>query len=249
MEIFFEIHRGLPREGPGNNQSTKRALKMVRNLGPDSKILDVGCGPGRQTIELAKNIHCNITAVDTHQPFLDRLKTRAVEEDVSDCITPVNASMDDMKFDPGTFDLIWSEGAIYIMGFEKGLREWKKFLKNDGYVVVSELTWLTPERPEKPAQFWREGYPAMKSVIENLNIADSCGYSIAGVFVLPKSGWDEYYLPLEKRVLFLKTKYADDAEFQKSLDLELAEMELFRNYGDYYGYVFYVLRANQSIIK
>jgi SAM-dependent methyltransferase len=135
-------------ESPGDNQSTKRALKMVRNLTPDSKILDIGCGPGRQTIELAKSSVCHVTALDNHQPFLDKLVRKAENEKLADRITTVNASMFDMKFSPNSFDLIWSEGAIYIYGFEKGLRDWKKMLTEDGYIVVSELSWLTPEMPE-----------------------------------------------------------------------------------------------------
>lgn len=245
MDIFFELHRGLPREGPGNNQSTKRALKMVHGLSSGSKILDVGCGPGRQTIELAKNTGCAITALDNHQPFLEQLKRKAAEEEVAEYITAVNGSMFDMKFGPETFDLIWSEGAIYIIGFEKGLREWKKFIKPGGYLVVSELTWLTPEKPEKLEKFMNDCYPAMKSVIQNLNIADSCGYSIAGVFILPKSGWDEYYLPLEKRAFYLMEKYKENADFRKMLENELEEIDIFRKYSEHYGYVFYILRADR----
>jgi len=246
MNFFFEVHNDLPREAPGNNQSTKRALKMVRSLTPDSKILDIGCGPGRQTIELAKNCECQITALDNHQPFLDKLNRKAENEKVADKITTVNASMFDMKFEQKSFDLIWSEGAIYIYGFEKGLRDWKKLLREDGYIVVTELSWLTPEMPEEPKAFWNKEYPAMKSVNENLKIADACGYSIAGVFAIPGSGWEDYYGPIEKRIQNLKEKYGDNPEAKKVFDAEAAEIALYRKYGEYYGYVFYVLRANKA---
>jgi len=245
MDFFFEVHNDLPREAPGNNQSTKRALKMVRNLTPDSKILDIGCGPGRQTIELAKNYGCHVTALDNHQPFLDKLIRKAENEKLADRITTVNASMFDMKFSPNSFDLIWSEGAIYIYGFEKGLRDWKKLLTEDGYIVVSELSWLTPEMPEEPKNFWNKNYPAMKSVIENLKIADACGYSIAGMFVIPNSGWEDYYGPIEKRIQNLKETYGNNPEAKKVFDNETAEIALYRKYGEYYGYVFYILRANK----
>jgi len=246
MDFFFEVHNDLPREAPGNNQSTKRALKMVRNLTADSKILDIGCGPGRQSIELAKDSGCHITALDNHQPFLDKLSRKAANEKLTDKITTVNQSMSEMKFAPGSFDLIWSEGAIYIYGFEKGLRDWKKLLKENGSIVVSELSWLTPEMPEEPKKFWDKNYPAMKSVNENLKTIDALGYSITGVFVLPNSGWEDYYGPIEKRILNLKETHGNDPEAKKVFDNETAEIELYRKYGEYYGYVFYILRANKT---
>jgi SAM-dependent methyltransferase len=245
MNFFFEVHNDLPREAPGNNQSTKRAFKMVRNLKPDLKILDIGCGPGRQSIELARNHGCHVTALDNHQPFLDKLNRKAENEKLTDRITTVNASMFDMKFSPASFDLIWSEGAIYIYGFEKGLRDWKKFLTEGGYIVVSELSWLTPEMPQEPKEFWDKEYPAMKSVNGNLKIADECGYSVAGVFIIPDSGWEDYYGPVEKRIQNLREIYGDNPEANKVFDNETAEIALYRKYGEYYGYVFYILRANK----
>jgi len=86
----------------------------------------------------------------------------------------------------------------------------------------------------------------MKSVNENLKIADACGYSIAGVFAIPGSGWEDYYGPIEKRIQNLKEKYGDNPEAKKVFDAEAAEIALYRKYGEYYGYVFYVLRANKA---
>lgn len=246
MNFFFEVHNDLPREAPGNNQATKRALKMVRGLGPESAILDVGCGPGRQTIELAKNTECPITALDNHQPFLDKLMRKAANERVADRIRPLNRSMFEMDFAPASFDLIWSEGAIYIYGFEKGLRDWKKFLRPGGYIVVSELSWLSPEMPDEPKKFWDRGYPAMKTINENLKIADACDYSVAGSFILPGSGWEDYYGPIANRITDLRRSYAGNAEAEKVFAAEEAEIELYKKYGEYYGYAFFVLRANKA---
>ena len=91
--IFFEIPSGLPREGPGDNESTAKAYLMLRNLPEQSRVLDVGCGPGMQTIALAKLSHGQIIALDTHQPFLDGLKRKADTENVSDRIKTVKGDM------------------------------------------------------------------------------------------------------------------------------------------------------------
>ncbi|MFP4120539.1 MAG: class I SAM-dependent methyltransferase [Coleofasciculus sp.] len=149
MNIFFEIHQNLPREAPGDNASTRKAFSLLTNVPPQPKILDIGCGPGMQTIELAKLTDGQITAVDTHQPFLDELQRRALAEGVSDNINPVNQSMLSLDFVPHIFDILWSEGAIYIMGFETGLKSWRTLLKTGGYLVVSELCWLQQNPPIK----------------------------------------------------------------------------------------------------
>jgi SAM-dependent methyltransferase len=65
---------------------------------------------------------------------------------VQNKITTLEKSMDALDFDDETFDIIWSEGAIYIMGFETGVKQWRNFLKPGGYLAVSEITWLTNKR-------------------------------------------------------------------------------------------------------
>ena len=139
VNVFFEVHRDLPREGPGDNESTKKAYLLLRNLPEKPRILDIGCGPGMQTVTLAKLSNGKIDAVDNHQPFLEQLKKKAEEEGVSKKITAVNGDMTTLNYDDGSFDLIWCEGAIFIIGFERGFREWKRLLTGKGYLVVSEF--------------------------------------------------------------------------------------------------------------
>jgi ubiquinone/menaquinone biosynthesis C-methylase UbiE len=141
-KIFWEVHSGLPREGPGDNESTRKAYLMLKDLPEHPRILDIGCGPGMQTVELAKLSGGQIVALDFHEPFLEQLKEAAKEEGVDDRVKAVKGDMRNMKFEDNHFDVVWSEGAIFVIGFEKGLREWRQLLTPDGYVVVSELSWL-----------------------------------------------------------------------------------------------------------
>jgi ubiquinone/menaquinone biosynthesis C-methylase UbiE len=134
-----------------------------------------------QTLVLARETAGHVTAVDRHQPFLDELDRRAARNGLTDRITTLKASMSALDFPDATFDLIWSEAAIYIMGFAEGLGAWKRLLKRNGAIAVTEISWLQPNIPEEAARFWRQGYPAMTDV--DTNLRTSYGY----VFYIARS--------------------------------------------------------------
>ena len=249
-KIFFEVHSNLPRQGPGDNESTKKAFLMLTDLPSKPRILDVGCGSGMQTVELAKLSKVTVEAVDNHVPFLEELRQNAEAEGVGGRIHAVEGSMFDLKYADHSFDAVWSEGAIFIIGFEKGLREWKRLLAPKGYLVVSETTWLKADQPAEVAeelkQFWKQSYLAIATVEENLATAEKAGYRVVGHFVLPsESWWTNYYTPILAKLPALKQKYRGDPKALSVLAMEDVETDVFRRYSDYYGYVFYILQ-NQT---
>jgi ubiquinone/menaquinone biosynthesis C-methylase UbiE len=220
-----------------------RALGLVRELPDRPRILDIGCGSGAQTIELARATSGEIVAVDIRQRFLDELTEHARDAGVLPQITTVNASMFDMQFPAESFDLIWSEGAIYIAGFAAGLSAWRRFLKPGGWLAVSELSWLVPNPPAETAQFWARNYPGMKSIERNCQVISETGYVDADGFVLPvQDWWDNYYGPGQTRVAALRKKYAGDPDVLAILEDAQREYDLFRVHCDVYGYVFFVMR-------
>jgi ubiquinone/menaquinone biosynthesis C-methylase UbiE len=196
-----------------------------------------------QTIELARLTDGRIVAVDTHQSFLDELAQHARDTGVADRIETCNQSMFSLAVEDKSVDVIWSEGAIYIMGFEQGLRAWRPFLKPGGYVAVTEITWLRSDPPEELRAFWAAECPAMQSVQANLDAVRAAGYREIAHFVLPPSAWwTHYYTPLEARVATLRKRHLDDPEAQQLLKEMQREIDLFRKYSDWYGYVFYVMQ-------
>jgi ubiquinone/menaquinone biosynthesis C-methylase UbiE len=243
-EFFWIIHSGLSREGPGDNKSTRRAYRMLKDLPKNPRILDVGCGPGKQTVELAKLSGGQIVALDFHEPFLEQLEKAVKKESVNCRVKAVKGDMFNLEFEDGSFDVIWSEGAIFVIGFEKGLREWRRLLTPDGYVVVSELSWLQHNVPQEARTYITQVYPAIKTTEGNSEIIKNSGYRLVGSFVLPsKSWWDNYYTPIETKLPSLKVRYEDDKEALQVIAYEETEIEMFRKYSDYYGYVFYIMQV------
>ncbi|MGD8538128.1 MAG: methyltransferase domain-containing protein [Candidatus Aminicenantes bacterium] len=241
-EIFFEIHQGLPREGPGRNDYTRKAFDMLPSL-DRPQIIDIGCGPGNQTIELARLSGGFVIGLDNHQPYLDVLEEKIRKDGLSERVKVKNGSMFSMDFPEESFDIIWAEGSIYIIGFERGLKEWRKFIKAEGFLVVHEMTWLKPDPPSEIAEYWRRMYQGITAIPENLEIISRCGYKVLGHFALPEEAWwEEYYDPLEERLSQLRTKYKDDQEALKILDNEQEEIDLYRKYSEWYGSVFFALK-------
>ncbi len=239
--IFWEIHSGNPREGPGSLASTRRAFDML-SLQKRPTVLDIGCGPGRQTLDLATLCRGRIFALDLHRHFLRELSTKATADGFGDRITVIQGDMAHLPFQPESFDLIWAEGSIYIIGFQKGLVLWRPYLKLEGHIAVTEVTWLKTDPPRELAEFWR-AYPAMTDTRGNATKIRDAGYKLVGHFALPpEAWWDDYYSPIAHKIPRLRTKYRGDRAALAIISEEEVELEMHRKYSDYYSYVFYVMR-------
>lgn len=243
IELLVELHEGLDRLGPGDAESTLRALGLCAELPPEPDILDIGCGTGAQTHTLAKNTDGTITATDLMPGFLAALSERATASGLESRVTTREADMSSLPFDDAEFDLIWSEGAIYIIGFDSGLAEWRRFLKPGGYLVVSEASWFRTDPPEELVAFWEENYPGMRTIEANAAAAAANGWEVVATFRLPDTAWTEgYYAPVRERLPEFRRRHANDEEAQEVAAMTEQEIELFEAYSDYYGYAFYVLR-------
>jgi SAM-dependent methyltransferase len=150
LELIIDLHLQTDRQGPGSKEDTLRALEFV-GLSNDLPwaIADIGCGSGGQTITLAEQGLAHITAVDLFEPLLQELNERSRVAGLSKQITTQQCSMESLPFGQESLDLIWSEGAIYNMGFLEGIKAWRKYLKEGGYLAVSEITWTSATRPQK----------------------------------------------------------------------------------------------------
>lgn len=242
--IMFTVHQGLPREGPGNLACTTRALGLITDLPDTPAVLDIGCGPGMQTVDLAGLLpQAQIQAVDAHQPFLDDGARRA---EAAGCTDRIQFSVGDMRalaFEPEQFDLLWCEGAAYIMGISEALEAWRGLLKAGGYLAFTEAVWLSRNSPETLADWWQSEYPAMGDSQTCFDKVANAGYEVVGHFVLPEAAWwDDYYKPMEARIAALRVELEDDAPGLEALEEHQREIDYFRRWSEHYGYLFVVAR-------
>ena len=239
---FFRLFEGLPRQGPGSDACTREALARLGALPAAPRVLDLGCGSGRSALALAETLGTRVLAVDNHEPFLDALRTAADQRGLAQLIEVRCADMAAPGVPPGSLGLLWSEGAIYLLGFEEGLRLWRPLLAEGGCVALSECSWLCADPPAEALAFFGEGYPGMAGIEQNIERARTAGFEVVDHFTLPPAAWwDEYYTPLEARMAELAPDA--DPELAAAIAETRHEIALFRRCNDVYGYVFYLMRA------
>ncbi len=244
FDLFMEVHRGLPRQGPGLDACTLQALDLCAGLPEAARVLDIGCGPGMQTMALARALpQCDFTAVDRIVMFLDQLRASAAACGLAERITAERQDMAALPYDAGRFDLIWAEGSAYIMGFAEALNAWKPLLTPGGYLAASELVWTTDTPPEEARAFLQTDYPGMGTVEGAVKAFENTGFEVAGHFLLPdRAWWAHYYTPLEQKLPELTERFRGDDMAGQVLDLTRREIALRRDHPDAYGYVFIVGR-------
>jgi len=246
LELIIDLHKNSERQGPGSDKETLKALGFI-NLPSDRelKVADIGSGSGGQTIILAQQLNAQITAVDLFPEFLYELNEKSKKLGLSEKIITIEKSMDDLPFKSQEFDIIWAEGAIYNIGFEKGVKAWKEFLKSGGFLAVSEITWITNSRPKDIEEFWTQEYPEINTASNKIKILEDNGFVLEGFFNLCKESWiDNYYKPMGARFDdFLKRNNTSELA-KKVVEDNKAEIELYHKFKDYYSYGFYIARKN-----
>jgi ubiquinone/menaquinone biosynthesis C-methylase UbiE len=242
-KYFFEVFENIPRQGPGSVKETHKAYSYLTNLPATPKILDVGCGKGIQTVELARLSKGQIVALDNHPALLKGLEQNLKTAGIKDNCILIKGDMFDMPFSEKEFDVIWSEGAIFIMGVEEGISRWKKFIKTNGYLVFTECCWIKDNPPSELIAFWNEEYPGMNTIDKNISIAEQNGFTAVHHFTLPVYTWKaEFYDFIEKKVEELNVKYDGNSEAMETFGHILNEVKVFDKYNEYFGYEFFVLR-------
>jgi cyclopropane fatty-acyl-phospholipid synthase-like methyltransferase len=244
LQLLVDLHKDAVRQGPGGTAETLLAISLsglsaVQNL----KIADIGCGTGASTLVLAQHLDAHISAVDLAQEFLARLEADAERAGIAHRIDTLAASMDALPFGAAELDAIWSEGAIYNLGFERGVAAWRRHLKPGGILALSEITWLTQQRPAELNAYWNRAYGEIDTASAKMAILERHGFSPMGYFVLPEPCWlEHYYRPMEHRFAGFLEAHGNSSTARAIVEAEQYEISLYERYKRYFGYGFYVAR-------
>jgi len=241
FRVFLEMQLRLSRNAPGSDAMTRAMFEGVDGLPLEPEMLFMGCGQGNEVTELLRCSNGRATSVDMLKPFLAKLEAKAEDAGISgERLRTVCSDFEALDLPEGIFDLLWSEGAIYTLGFEEGLKDWANYLKPGGLAVVSEATWLTDTPNAEAKLFWEKAYPIMGTLGENVGRAKRAGFELLQTQVLPEEDWwTDYYQPL---IAEARETYGGDPGVQAMLDEEETEIRLYERHAADYGYVFYVLK-------
>jgi len=240
LNIIYEYFSNVERQGPGSPEITLKALSFIDGLTEKSKVADIGCGTGGQTMVLAQNIPCEIIGVELWSDFINQFNQNAQNKNLHDRMKGIVGNMENLPFQEEDLDLIWSEGAIYNIGFKRGLNEWRKFLKQGGYIAVTENTWFTEERPAEIQEFWQKAYSEIDTISNKVAQMQKAGYLPIATFVVPETCWTNYYSVMQETQKSFLKKYNGNKTAEEFVGYQRYEAELYYKYKAYYGYVFYI---------
>lgn len=241
VNLICNFFLNTERQGPGSPEATLKALSFIDNLPDTARTADLGCGTGGQTMVLAQHIPGSVTGLDVFPGFIDKLNRNAERLHLQHRVRGIVGSMDNLPFERKSLDLIWSEGAIYNIGFERGINEWRDYLKPGGYIAVSESSWFTEERPEEINDFWVNEYPEIDTIPVKVAQMQKAGYLPVATFVLPEECWTEhYYRPWMEARRKMREAHPGSEAVEKLIGFQLREESLYNTYKSFYGYVFYI---------
>ena len=246
LQLLIDLHKREKRQGPGGNTETEKAVDLARiDRSAPLKIADIGCGTGSSATLLARLLNARITAVDFLPDFLEILEANAENLSLTEKISTLACEMDKLPFGDEEYDVIWSEGAIYNIGFENGVKAWKPFLKTGGVLVVSEITWFTATRPSELQEYWQNEYPEIDTASSKIGVLEKNGYSPVAYFVLPEHCWlDNYYRPIQDSFEGFLKRNGNSEEAQALVEAEKKEIAMYEKYKAYYGYGVYITRKS-----
>ena len=240
INIIYEYFSNTERQGPGNTEETLKALNFITGLTEKSKIADIGCGTGGQTMTLGQNSACEIIGIDVWPDFINKFNQNALNQNLQDRVKGIVGNMENLPFHEEELDLIWSEGSIYNIGFVRGLNEWRKFLKIGGYIAVTENTWFSEERPDEIQEFWQKAYPEIDTISNKVAQMQKAGYLPIAIYLLPETIWTDYYTKQALNIDSFIKKYKGNKTVEEFASSQRYEAELYDKYKAYYGYMFYI---------
>jgi len=186
------------------NKYTRKTFKFLPKY-KNPLILDIGCGTGVPTIELARISEGHIIGIDIDDTSLNLLQRKIKETRLNNRVSIIKNSILTMDFPEENFDIIWAEGSVFVIGFENSIKQWRRFLKPDGFLVIHD------ENIDKN---------------KKLGLIKKYGYTLIAQFDLSDNlWWHEYYTPLEQLIKEFRNKYPNDSGLINELNKDQIDID------------------------
>lgn len=242
FSLIADFFKRVDRQGPGGEWETRLATSLIPDFKRKIRIADMGCGKGSQTFVLADEYDAEIDAVDLLPEMMEGIREKIQANGLEKCVHPVQASMDELPFRKESYDLIWAEGSIFIIGYGKGLSYWREFLKPGGFIAVTECSWLGNKRPENMGWI-QDNLPEIDTIEHKIHQMAEAGYEPYAHFILPETCWTEnYYAPMQPAMEAFLKDHPGDPKAQVFIDRLKEEIAYYEANKDCFGYVFYIGR-------
>lgn len=148
---------------PGGLALTKEVVKALP-LGPQSKVVDIGCGTGQTASYLKKHFSCKVTAIDQHPVMLEKAKKRFDQDRVE--ITLYQGNAEKLPIESQSYDLALVESVTIFTDMEKSLKEYARILRPGGVLINLEMT-AKSRFPEKSIKEFEALYGIKKVPLES----------------------------------------------------------------------------------
>lgn len=152
------------------------------NLAAGSAALDVGCGKGNHTAELARRFHLRAFGIDPVGGNLEIAHAATSERGLAERVTFMKGSMESIPFEDAAFDLIWCRDTlVHVQDLQRGFRECGRVLKPRGHMLIFTTYATGRMEPKEAAHI----YGALGIVPENTSpsYVEGC-FAEAGLQVL-----------------------------------------------------------------
>ncbi len=138
------LHLGVPSSDdcshPEAMENTNRIMAEAVRLGPDTRVLDLGCGYGSTARYLAANFGCPVTGTNISEKELDLARQRAAEAGLTHLLTFEYEDFHRLACPDCSYDVVWSQEA-FLHAADKNavLSECRRALKPNGSLIFTDI--------------------------------------------------------------------------------------------------------------
>jgi sarcosine/dimethylglycine N-methyltransferase len=139
-----DIHIGLyetPDEAiaDASRRTVERMASLVPNIGPQTRVLDMGSGYGGAARWLAERFGCRVAALNLSEKENERNREMNRARGLEKLIDVVDGSFESVPAEADSFDLVWSQDAILHSGQrDKVVAEAARVLRPGGHFVFTD---------------------------------------------------------------------------------------------------------------